>query len=198
MAAEDDRQYIAHLSALEARAARWRVRYAPGDGEVEAWYVAYVAPKGEADVARRLERQGFEAFFPMMSRWVTRRHRRVEVRAALFPRYLFVGAPRELPLYALTETEGVQSLISNGGAPVMVGRKMVSDLRAAETGGQFVERPAPKVRVGEIVKCMRGPFEGLLGKCIELKGEARAQILIDLLKREVVVNIRLDEIARVA
>jgi transcription antitermination factor NusG len=61
--------------------------------------------------------------------------------------------------------------------------------------GQFDERPAPSVTPGAQVKFMAGPFQGLYGRCKGLSGEARADVLIELLKREVVVKTRLDEVS---
>jgi len=157
--------------------------------------VAYTNVKGERRAADGLVRKGFATFAPVSSRWVSLRHRKVQIVRALFPRYLFVGFQPGCSWLDLREASGVEAVLANAGAPLAVPAQLISDLQAAQIGGQFDERPAPSVTPGARVKIMCGPFEGLYGRCKGLSGEARADVLIELLKREVVVKIRLGEIA---
>jgi transcriptional antiterminator RfaH len=190
-------KYVDLIMAEVERGSHWRSgasREHIGRAASPIWYVVYTNIKCGKRAEEGLRRKGFDTFAPMSSRWVKLHGKRVEVQKALFPRYLFVGFEPGCSWLDLRETDGVEAVLGSAGAPLAVPSQLISDLQAAMIAGQFDEKPPASVAPGAQVKIMAGPFQGLYGRCKGLSGEARAEVLIELLKREAVVKIGLDEL----
>jgi len=162
------------------------------------WFVAYVKPQSELTVAERLERRGYETFLPMSARWARRGHRRMEIERPFFPRYLFVRFGPGGNFLELGETVGVVSILNNFGKPGTVRNTFIADLRAAMIAGQFTEKPVRALQPGDAVKFMCGPFEGLMARIQGLHGTERAEVLLDILKSEIRVSCKTDDLAVIA
>jgi len=162
------------------------------------WFVTYVKPQNELKVVERLGRRGYETFLPMSARWAQRGHKRVEIERPLFPRYLFVRFGPGGNFLEIGETVGVVSILNNFGKPGTVRNTFIADLRAAMIAGQFNEKPARTLQPGEAVKFMRGPFEGLMARIQGLHGTERAEVLLEILKSEIRVSCKADDLAAIA
>ncbi len=160
------------------------------------WYVAYTNIKSEKRAAEGLQRKGFDTFLPMMSRWTSRRHKRVLREQPLFPRYLFVDVRGGSSTFALRATDGIEALLVNDGKPLVVPAKLIAEIRAEHDAGVYCEQEPRAMSVGMKVKIAQGPFEGRTGVC-QLVSGSRAEILIEMLTRAVLVKIGVDELISV-
>lgn len=163
-----------------------------------SWYVAYTNIKSEQRAEHGLLRKGFATFLPMRVHWAKRGRKKYPITGPMFPRYLFVGFGMRCSWLDFSRTHGVEGVLANNGAPLKIAPTLIGDLQAIVSSGEFDERLPPRMTAGAHVKFMRGPFEGHEGRCQSVSGEMRAEILIELLNREVVVKIALDELVLIS
>ncbi|MEJ0093385.1 MAG: transcription termination/antitermination NusG family protein [Methylocella sp.] len=160
------------------------------------WYVAYTNVKSEKRAADGLQRKGFLTFSPAGAKQIKLRRKRVRVMRFLFPRYVFVGFVPGCSWYALRHTDGVEAILANDGAPVVVPTKLIEDMRKEQATGVYDEREPSPIVAGAVVKFARGALQGRRGECLRIVG-TQAAVMIDMLNRAVLVKIGVDELISV-
>lgn len=156
------------------------------------WYVVHSRPGKEAWTLANLERQGFRAFLPQISRSVRHARQVREVLRPLFPRYLFVALDLGQDRWrAVRGTLGVSSLLMEGERPRAAPRGLVETMIAAtdEAGGQGNAQP---VVPGQVVRFLHGPFADRLARVVEMEDAERVRLLLEVLgtEREVRASTR--------
>lgn len=165
----------------------------------DRWYVVQTQARAEAKAVFNLRRQGFDAYLPQYLK--QRRHaRRVDwVPAPLFPRYLFVRLDVDTAQWRpILSTIGVIDLIRHGLEPVAVPDAVVDEIRGRHNDGGFVViKPADSFRKGERVNIVGGAFADQVGLFDCATDEERVVLLLDLLGRQVRVEVALEDLASV-
>ncbi|VFU06999.1 transcription termination/antitermination protein NusG [Methylocella tundrae] len=165
-------------------------------GASVVWYVAYTNVKSEKRAAEGLTRKGFETFLPVGLKRVKLRKKRVLASRLMFPRYLFIGFPEGSSWYLLRQTDGIEAVLANDGRPLAVPTPLIVGMQREQMSGVYDERDPAKIGAGDEVKFTHGAFGGRRGRCVAIAG-TRAEVVIELLKREVVVKIGLDQLINV-
>ncbi|QXX74252.1 transcription termination/antitermination protein NusG [Methylovirgula sp. HY1] len=165
------------------------------------WYLIYTAPNGEWAAADGLVRRGFDVFVPTVL-WKRRvRGKTIAHRSCLFPSYLFVAqSAREGRFVEIEEAPCVLTLVKSDGGPIALPEVMVSGIASAIGDDcfryderrdvlRYVERGAPKedlsrFRAGEMVRVMRGPFEGVLACIAAAPTRERIAVLLGVFAGE--------------
>ncbi|MEQ8356277.1 MAG: transcription termination/antitermination NusG family protein [Kiloniellaceae bacterium] len=160
------------------------------------WYVAQTQVHGEERARVNLERQGFHAYLPCYRR--ERRHaRRVdEVRAPLFPGYIFVELDLDCaPWRSINGTLGVARLICRAERPVALPPGVVEELTAREDDRGLVVLQPRRFRKGEALRIVHGALADCLGFFEKMADRDRVILLLDLLGRKVRVQAPLENVA---
>ena len=160
------------------------------------WYVVFTHPAAEARTVGHLCRQGFESYLPRY-RTIRRHARRQEtVWRPLFPRYLFVAFDVEVtPWRVILSTVGVVNLLRGGEKPLRVPAGVVEALRTREVESKIVGHPDRfRFQPGQPVQIKDGPFSELIGRLESLGDDDRVQILLELLGREVRVEVAVSRV----
>jgi len=152
---------------------------------MKSWYAVHTHPNGEHRALANLNNQGFEVYLPYYTR--TRRHARRadQVKAPLFPRYLFVRINvQQAGWRAINGTFGVSNLVSLGDRPSPVPNYLIEEIRRREDESGAVRlsrivRPNP----GDHVRFLAGPMMGQIGIFECERDEDRVVILLDLVGR---------------
>ena len=152
-----------------------------------SWLVVHTKPRQESEALLQLERQGYEAYLPLLKVESVRRGKYDERLLPLFPRYLFVRACEDgsQSWGPIRYTRGVQRLVSFGHEPALMADSAVEWLRGQEAQ-QGVQ---PLFTPGQVVQVTQGPFIGLEGVFQMTDGEQRALVLIELLSKPVVLKV---------
>ncbi|MEJ1158843.1 transcription termination/antitermination protein NusG [Prosthecomicrobium sp. N25] len=156
------------------------------------WYVAATLPHKEAVAEVNLARQGFRTFLPRIT--ATRRHARrfEQIRAPLFPRYVFVELDTGRQRWrSVNGTIGVTSLIMEGEGPKPVLGGVVESLIASADDGGLI-RFRSGLQEGDRVRLVSGPFADALGVLQSLDGKGRVKLLLDVLNGGFRVTSTLD------
>jgi transcriptional antiterminator RfaH len=151
------------------------------------WYVIHTKPRQEQRALENLQRQGFEAWLPMIALEKVRRSRLTQVTEPMFSRYLFIRLDTTQTNWSpIRSTLGVSKLVSFGNVPAAVPDALINMLRESPP-----LTPQRLMNPGDEVQLVEGPLRGLRGIYQQHDGEARAMVLIELLSQPQTIQIEL-------
>lgn len=154
------------------------------------WYVAQVKTRRETLAISHLERQGFDAFCPLVARSRMIRKRSTTVREPLFPGYVFVRAASTTGHWrSVNGTIGVIRLVTFGDAPAFVAPGFVERMREFALS-DFTASFDDNLQAGDAVRILGGPFDDLCGSLVSKKGSERVIVLLRLLSGEMPVELQ--------
>jgi transcriptional antiterminator RfaH len=164
------------------------------------WFVVHTQPRAEAKAMQHLRNQGFAVYLPRYLK--RRRHaRRIDwVATPLFPRYLFVGMDLLRARWrAIRSTVGVADLICSGDRPAPVPPAVLDAIRAREDERGLVSlADAGRFARGDKVRIAEGAFSGLVALFECMSDEDRVVLLLDLLGRQVRVEVGTEAVEALA
>lgn len=154
------------------------------------WYAIHSKPRQEERALDNLQRQGFEAWLPMLTVEKVLRGNLVNVTEPMFSRYLFIRLDTEQTNWSpIRSTLGVSRLVSFGNRPAVVADELIQAL-------QTVPQRAPErlFQPGQTIKIVSGPLKGIEGIFQQADGEHRAMVLIDLLNKQHRVTTQMQDL----
>lgn len=170
------------------------------------WYVVHTYSGHENKVAvtlkQRVEASGFtdrifKIFIPHQEKVVISEGKKRTVDEKLFAGYVMVQMVMSDDSWHLVRsTRGVTGFVGTGTNPTPLPESEVKTLM------KFMKMEAPKfeakVKVGESVKIMEGPFADQIGKVDEVNDEqGRVKVLINAFGREVPIELDFVQISRI-
>ncbi len=164
------------------------------------WALVYTAPRKEAQAVADLIANGWPAWCPMMTVWITTRHVKRREHRPLFPRYAFV-ALAEHGRTPIRECKGVAGLIGQD-EPFPVPLRVIEGLSRRQEAGEFdqtvaIPDRAAMFRIGEQIRMSRGPMEGLDGRIVSIGPDGRIRLLMMMLGGEIAVEAGVEQIAAI-
>jgi transcription termination/antitermination protein NusG len=154
---------------------------------ITAWYAIWTRSRHEQVVREQLERKGYEAFLPTITKWSRWKDRKKRVDWPLFPGYCFARFdPLErLPILKCT---GVVNIVSFDGDIVAIPDFEIDGVRRlVESDLQF--DPCPLIREGTMVEVVGGPLKGVVGRLVRKGAHARLILAVDLIGKAVSVEV---------
>ena len=154
------------------------------------WYAIHSKPRQEERALDNLQRQGFEAWLPMLTVEKVLRGKLANVTESMFSRYLFIRLDTEQTNWSpIRSTLGVSRLVSFGNRPAVVADELIQAL-------QTVPQRAPErlFQPGQTIKIVSGPLKGIEGIFQQADGEHRAMVLIDLLNKQHRVTTQMQDL----
>lgn len=167
---------------------------------MKRWYVAHTLPKGEALAMQHLARQNFEAFLPRYHR-VRKHARKTDVIVApLFPRYLFVKLDLENdPWLSIESTRGIAYIVRQCGRPASLPSGIVENLQQQADVKEIVPLSSLEIfKPGAKVEILDGAFLGHTASYEKMADKERVQLLLNMLGREVRIEIPINAVMAVA
>ena len=146
-----------------------------------------------------LGNRGVESYCPMYLEpsW----NRRAKNRPApMFTGYIFTHCTAGVHPNAVSYCPGVAHPIRFEGRPATVGQKVIDELRRREGERGYVMPPEIEVgiRLGSKVMVMAGPLSGMEGIFRGyLRGRERAQVLLEFLRQQNLVEVDTEALAEV-
>ena len=167
-----------------------------GDATIPTWVAASTHVHKESVAITNLERQGFDAYCPMIRRRVRHARRLRDVMRPLFPGYVFVRLDLDRDQWRpIMSTIGVRQLIRFGDRLGALPATFVESLLAREQDGAITLPKAKDAYVpGEKVRLREGPFEGLIATVLAGSDRERLFVLMDMLKRGVRVRVAIEDV----
>lgn len=160
-----------------------------------SWYLVVTKPQSEFKAHENLLRQGYETYLPLVQNSRRRNGKNIKRTEAFFPRYLFISLNKETDNWSpIRSTIGVAGLIRFGGLPAVVPESLISNLKNNENefGLQIVEKK--KLKQGDKVEIINGPFEGYVAVYQKMKNTERVSVLLDIVGKNTQVTLSVDEL----
>lgn len=155
------------------------------------WYVIHCEAHHDRQVQHSVSLSNIEVYAPRIP--ATRKRNGDK---PLFPGYVFARLDLASGVWGrLRYLPGVRSLVTNGAEPSTLDDGIVEAIR------QRVDDFEPQVtrlKLGDRVRVLNGTFSDLEGLfCESLTGEQRIAVLIDMMRRQVRVEIDVDDVVPV-
>lgn len=163
--------------------------------ERRGWAVINTHPHKERLALDNLKRQAFETYCPMLRATVRHARRTSVVLRPMFPGYVFAAMnPDHQRWRPLLSTFGVRTVVRNGDSLSLMPEAFIEAMRSREVDGA-IARPSSPYHVGQEVRLVAGPFDGLVAKIIAMDDRERLVVLMDLLNRPVKVKVTANQVA---
>lgn len=155
-----------------------------------SWHVLLTVLCHDESAVVQLERRGFEAYRPVLQ---VRPRRKDQVRGgprftvvSMFPGYVFVRKPYDVPWLRLAGAPDIHSLLALGGELATLSDAALEEIHQTENYWR-VRRSLQTVRMpvqpGATVTVRAGPFFGHIGCIVGLDSKGRVALLLRLLGR---------------
>ena len=158
------------------------------------WYAVYTRPRHEKRVDQHCRVRHIDSFCPVYKS--TRRWRdgsEVTLDLPLFPGYLFVRIPRSARVSVLT-LPGVLAIVSNSDRQMAaVSDQEISRLKRG-LSAYTAEPHAGVVKSGQRVRIRSGPFAGMTGIAIRVKGFERVVLRIEVIMKSIAVDVAREDL----
>jgi transcriptional antiterminator RfaH len=144
------------------------------------WYVVNTKPNCEVVAKHNLIRQGYKTFLPSYFRTVRHARKTRDVKAPLFPTYIFVQFDSDwTPWRPINGTIGVRSILTGGdGRPCAVPDQVMAAMIERCTG-EMIEWRSSDLTVGRKVRVTTGPFANFLGEVQRADSAGRVRLLLE-------------------
>jgi len=164
------------------------------DKLVRNWYVVHTKSRFENVVNEGLTKKSIEVFLPKIKVRSKRRDRKTMIQVPLFQGYVFVKT--DLNPYEhieIVKTAGSVRIIGNKDGPLAVPRESIESLKIIVAGNSSVTT-GTRLRKGDIVMVINGPFAGVTGTFIRYKGKERVVVYIEALGQFASVEVMEDDV----
>ncbi|MCI0616723.1 UpxY family transcription antiterminator [bacterium] len=156
------------------------------------WYALYVIVRHEKKVQSALLRKNVQNYLPLKESLQWWKDRRKRVLFPLFPGYLFVRIALAEKLSVLN-TAGVVRLVGTGDAPSPVSTDQIDAIK------RLIENSVPLEEeiysgIGRRVVVRRGPLRNIEGRILEIRGNCRLILSIDIIQRSVSAEVNLNDV----
>jgi len=161
------------------------------------WYLLQTKPHADATACENLRRQGFDVFLPLIIKTIKKNSRFLDVKAPLFPGYVFMGTSIDpIPWKTINGTRGVSKAVTLDGIYRPVSTHIIEGLqsRCDEHG---VLRQLNDIVAADRVKIERGPLAEFICTVDQIKDDKRAWVLIDILHQQTRADVSLEDVSKI-
>lgn len=159
-----------------------------------AWFALVVKSKSEFKAEEEINKLGVETYFPkttVVRKWSDRKKKIV---VPLIKGYIFIYANEKERQYSLELKSIVRCLFDGGRAATIPDWQIENLKKVLEYKSDVVVENA--LVVGDSVKIIEGPFEGVVGILQSSGNERTLAVSIDLIHRSVIVHLSSESIVK--
>lgn len=151
------------------------------------WFVIKTRSNHEFKTVEYLRKVEIECFCPSKTEIKVNKNRVKCIERPLFSMYVFVRVSTQNYLEVL-QYPSVRGMVSCAGVPEVIDDEQIRTLRVLLTKIEDYEIISIKCSIGESVMIQSGPYKGLKGEIISIKGKKRVMIRIPGFQYGIVVN----------
>lgn len=156
---------------------------------MKRWAVAYTHPKQEDRAVLNLERQGYGAWVPKITRTRRIRNQFVNRQEVVFPCYLFVKLVPDQSWSPINHSFGVRYLITDKTSPLFIPNDFMLNLKDSLEGLASATETSSSWQPGMEIKIIQGPFAGQISHILSVESKERIKILFDILGHKVPLSL---------
>lgn len=151
------------------------------------WFALWTRSRHEQVVREQLERKGYEAFVPTVTRWSRWKDRKKKIDWPLFPGYCFARFEAHSTLPIL-KCAGVVNIVSFDGAIAAIPDEEIDGIRRLITSALQYD-PCPLIREGTMVEVSHGPLKGVVGRLVRKGAHSRLILAVNLIGQAASVEV---------
>ena len=142
------------------------------DSDNKRWFAIYTKARAEKKVLERLEEAGFEVYLPLLTKWHQWSDRKKKVKVPLINSYVFVRIEEKF-LQKTLSVYGTVMILKLFGKPAIVKDYEIENLRILTESETKIEKieSSKSIKLGKEIEIDNGPYWGLKGKCVDIKGK---------------------------
>ncbi|MGN6601343.1 MAG: transcription termination/antitermination protein NusG [Ginsengibacter sp.] len=159
------------------------------DLSISGWYLIYTRPRMEKSVARELKEIQVVSYLPLVKSLRQWHDRRKLIEVPLFASYVFVRLCNLKDFHQCYNINGFVKFVRVGKELAKVDESIVKNLMIAIESGEKTEVSDIKFDRGEKLVILEGPLTGFYGELVQYKGKKRALVRVEMLGRNLVVDI---------
>lgn len=160
------------------------------------WYVLHTKSRFENVVQDGLFKKKIEVYLPKIKIPSRRRDRRMMIQVPLFPGYVFVKTDLNPHRHLeIVKTVGAVRLIGTKDGPVPVPVDTIESLKIMISSDQPIATGS-RLRKGDPVMVLNGPFAGVTGTFIRYRGKGRVLVHIEALGQYAGVDVDENDVER--
>jgi transcription antitermination factor NusG len=156
------------------------------------WYALYTKPRAEKKVLVRLEEKNITTYLPMVKEKREWSDRSKIVEVPLLKSYIFINIPLIDSLKAL-KTQGVIGFVKFNDEYAPIPDYQINTLKKSLEIKSNLE-PVEYYKQGQLVKVVRGPLEGAIGRVKVIKNQSKLVISLDALQSSYGINVNLRDV----
>ena len=166
------------------------------------WHLLMTKPREDERAAQHLLNQDYEIFRPLLKQFKVKKGKQVAVTEPLFPRYLFIHLDDALSDWSkIRSTRGVAQLVRFTELPAVVPNELISDLKSHCIDENIIDITAKRPFVyekGDEIEISEGSFKGIRAIIKEQVAQDRVLLLLNLLGKEQVLEVSLNQIKTIS
>lgn len=162
----------------------------------KCWHMLRAQPNCERRLGQFLERRGISCYVPTyFAGQRAARRKRILVRRVMFPGYVFVP-DFELMAHpaAIRMAPGALSFLHFGEHLAQLSPAAMVAIRDKESVLAVRPKDRSRLRIGQRVRFVEGPFEGILANVQKLRGHERVALLMEIAGRSWPIEVPEDEV----
>ena len=161
------------------------------------WHAVYVKSRTEKKAQLELQFQEIETFLPLQRKLRQWSDRKKWVEMPLISGYLFVHTSRK-EYDQILQSNYVVSYVRFEGKAAIVPDNQIEYLKLMlAQENEPIEVTKEKLKPGQMIEVISGPFIGLKGKLQKIKGKSKVAIELEQLGYSAMVEIRTEDIVMV-
>lgn len=165
------------------------------------WYACRTRARAEKQVDRLLTRAGLETYLPLVERERAWSDRTKRIAFPLFPGYTFARFSAGERFLDVVRTPGVVEVVGRRERPSPLRQEELdavrSLVRGAEAGDNDPE-PVDWWESGTPVEIIGGPFKGMRGELLEVRGSMRFAVRLSAIRMAASVEVDWASVREVA
>ena len=155
----------------------------------KSWFVLRTKPRSENKVYGQILKKEIEVFYPVIPTIRIWSDRKKKVLMPMFPGYLFVYGDEEERYSAISNTVGAMGYLMYLKRPAIITQTEIDNIKLSLKEPERVRIDKFTIQKGDFVEITSGPFTGLKGFVIELRGTYK--IVVNIIELNTSINIEL-------
>ncbi|PSL45606.1 transcription antitermination factor NusG [Chitinophaga niastensis] len=167
---------------------------------ITGWYVIYTRPRHEKKVAIQLSDANIAYFLPTTRTLRIWKDRKKYVDTPLFPSYVFIYLEDMETYYSVLTLDGVLYYVRAGKEVVKVNENVIHNicLVMKEVNDTDIEVSDDYFLPGKQVMIKDGVLCGLIGEVVEVKGEQKILIRVNMLRKNILITLSCEYLSAIA
>lgn len=161
---------------------------------MKSWFVLRTKPRNEFKVHDQIIKREIEVYLPKVEKLRIWSDRKKKIFVPLFPSYVFIYGNNAERLRAISNTTGAMGYLMYRKRPAIVTEKEIESIKISLIEPERIKVDKIQITEGDLVEITYGPFTGLTGIIIEIRGSYKLVVNITELSASLNIELNASEV----